>query len=134
MVMPSGMPRHKVAGNPFLQGTLTMNFRKHAALPLLALAMTLPVMAQANSLYHPANTDAGYTEHPDHWKSTKTRAQVMAEVEAARKDGTLALMQRNAPLPMKATGPGKTRQQVIAEMLNESPEQRRARAELLTGG
>ena len=48
-----------------------MNFRKHAALPLVALAMTLPVMAQANSLYHPANTDAGYTEHPDHWKSTK---------------------------------------------------------------
>ena len=47
---------------------------------------------------------------------------------------TLALMQRNAPLPMKATGPSKTRQQVIAEMLNESPEQRRARAELLTGG
>ena len=29
---------------------------------------------------------------------------------------------------MKATGPGKTRQQVIAELLNESPEQRRARA------
>jgi len=81
-----------------------MNFRKHAALPLIALALTLPVMAQANSLYHPADTDAGYTEHPDHWKSTKTRAQVMAEVEAARKDGTLALMQRNAPPPMKATG------------------------------
>jgi hypothetical protein len=32
-----------------------MNFRKHAALPLIALAMTLPVMAQANSLYHPAS-------------------------------------------------------------------------------
>jgi hypothetical protein len=73
-------------------------------------------------------------EHLDHWKSTKTRAQVMAEVEAARKDGTLALMQRNAPLPIKATGPGKTRQQVIAEMLNESPEQRRARMELQSGG
>jgi Domain of unknown function (DUF4148) len=111
-----------------------MSFRNHAALPFVALVLTLPVMAQANSLYHPADTDAGYTEHPDHWKSTKTRAQVMVEVEAARKDGTLALMQRNAPLPIKATGPGKTRQQVIAEMLNESPEQRRARTELLTGG
>lgn len=111
-----------------------MNFRKHAALPLVALALTLPVMAQANSLYHPASGEAGFTEHPDHLKSTKTRAQVMAELEAARKDGTLALMQRNAPLPMKATGPSKTRQQVIAEILNESPEQRRARAELLTGG
>ena len=111
-----------------------MNFRKHAALPFVALALTLPVMAQANSLYHPAQGEVGFTEHPDHLKSTKTRAQVMAELEAARKDGTLALMQRNAPLPMKATGPSKTRQQVIAEMLNESPEQRRARAELLTGG
>lgn len=111
-----------------------MNFRKHAALPFVALALTLPVMAQANSLYHPASGEAGFTEHLDHLKSTKTRAQVMAELEAARKDGTLALMQRNAPLPVKATGPGKTRQQVIAEMLNESPEQRRARAELLTGG
>lgn len=110
-----------------------MNFRKHAALPLVALAMTLPVMAQANSLYHPANNEAGYTVHPDHWKSTKTRAEVLAELEAARKDGTLALMQRNAPLPMKATGPSKTRQQVIDEMLNEPPELRRARMELHSG-
>ena len=78
-----------------------MNFRKHAALPLVALAMTLPVLAQANSLYHPAQGEVGFTEHLDHWKSTKTRAQVMAELEAARKDGTLALIQRGAPLPMK---------------------------------
>ena len=111
-----------------------MNFRKHAALPLVALAMTLPVMAQANSLYHPADTDAGYTEHPDHWKSTKTRAQVMAEVDAARKDGTLALLQRGAPLPVKSSEPPKTRQQVIDEMRAESPDARRARLELLTGG
>lgn len=111
-----------------------MNIRKFAAMPLVALAMTLPVMAQANSLYHPAQGEVGFTEHPDHWKSTKTRAQVMAEVEAARKDGTLALMQRGAPLPMKSAGPGKARQQVIAEMLNEPPEQRRARMELQTGG
>lgn len=110
-----------------------MNFRKHAALPLVALAMTLPVMAQANSLYHPAQGEVSFTEHPDHWKSTKTRAQVMAELEVARKDGTLALMQRNAPLPMKATGPGKTRQEVVAELLNESPDQRRARMELQRG-
>jgi hypothetical protein len=111
-----------------------MNFRKHAALPLVALAMTLPVMAQANSLYHPAQGEVGFTEHPTHWTSPKTRAQVMAEVEAARMDGTLALMQSGAPLPLKSTGPGKTRQQVVAELLNESPEQRRARMELQRGG
>lgn len=111
-----------------------MNFRKHASLPLVVLAMTLPVLAQANAQYHPAVGEVGFTEHADHWSSTKTRAQVVAEVEAARMDGTLALMMRGLPLPAKATGPAKTRQQVIAEMLNESPEQRRARAELLTGG
>jgi hypothetical protein len=111
-----------------------MNFRKHAALPLVALAMTLPVLAQANSLYHPAQGEVGFTEHPDHWKSTKTRAQVMAEVEAARKDGTLALIQRGAPLPIKNTGPAKTRQQVIDEMRSESPMQRQLRLEQYVGG
>ena len=111
-----------------------MNFRKHAALPFVALALTLPVMAQATTQYHPAAGEVGFTEHADHWSSTKTRAQVVAEVEAARKDGTLTLMQRNVPLPAKATSPAKTRQQVVDEMLNESTEQRRTRMELQTGG
>ena len=111
-----------------------MNFRKHASLPLVVLAMTLPVLAQATTQYHPAAGEVGFTEHADHWSSTKTRAQVVAEVEAARKDGTLTLMQRNVPLPAKATSPAKTRQQVVDEMLNESTEQRRTRMELQTGG
>ncbi len=58
----------------------------------------------------------------------------MAEVEAARKDGTLALMQRGAPLPIKNTGPAKTRQQVIDEMRSESPMQRQLRLEQYLGG
>lgn len=96
-------------------------------------AVALPGLSQATSLYHSANTDAGYTYHPDHAKNGKTRAEVRAEVDAARKDGTLALMQRNAPLPIKSTGPGKTRQEVIDEMRNESPEARRVRLESIAG-
>ncbi len=111
-----------------------MNFSKHAALPLDARAMTLPVLAQANTPYHPAQGEGGFTERPDHCKSTKMRAQVMAEVEAARKDVTLALMQRGAPLPIKNTGPAKTRQQVIDEMRSESPMQRQLRLEQYLGG
>ncbi|MDP1902614.1 MAG: DUF4148 domain-containing protein [Rubrivivax sp.] len=111
-----------------------MNIRKHAILPLVAAALTLPVLAQASSLYHATSREAGFTFHPDHWKSTKTRADAIAEVEAARKDGTLALMQRGAPLPAPSIGPAKTRQQVVAEMVNESPEQRRARLEQQVGG
>lgn len=103
-------------------------------LPAVAIAMTLPLAAQANSVWHTASGEAGVTYHPDHFKSTKTRAQVMAEVEAARKDGTLALMQRGAPLPIKNTGPAKTRQQVIDEMRSESPMQRQLRLEQYVGG
>ena len=44
-----------------------MNFRKHAHMPLVALVLALPMLAQANSLYHPSTGEASFTEHPDHW-------------------------------------------------------------------
>ena len=111
-----------------------MNAFRLALVPAVAFAFTLPMAAQANSVWHLGPGEAGVTYHPDHFKSTKTRAQVMAEVEAARKDGTLALLQRGEPLPIKSSEPPKSRQQVIDEMRAESPDSRRARLELLTGG
>lgn len=96
-------------------------------------AIAAPGLAQADSIYHAAGGEVGYTFHPDHFKGTKSRADVIAELEAASKDGTLALMQRGAPLPIKNASPAKTRQQVIDEMRNESPEERRARMELIGG-
>lgn len=111
-----------------------MNIRQATLLSVITAAITLPSMSFANSMWHPDNGEAGFTYHPDHFKSTKTRADVRAELEVARKDGTLALMQRGAPVPAKATGPGKTRQQVLDEMQNESPAARRARMELQSGG
>lgn len=106
------------------------------SLSALAVATTfaVPSLAQADSMYHPTTGEIGYTYHPEHFKSTKSRADVIAELEAARKDGTLALLQRGAPLPIKSTGPAKTRKQVIDEMLNEPPEERRARMQLYSGG
>lgn len=112
-----------------------MRFNKFTlAVAAVISAAALPGLSQANSIYHPASGEAGFTYHPDHFKSTKSRADVRAEIEAARKDGTLALMQRGAPVPIKGVGPAKTRQQVIDEMRSESAEQRRARMELTTGG
>ncbi len=111
-----------------------MNFRQHAVLPFVAMALSLPLVAQANSLYHPAQNNVGFTKHPDHWQSTKTRAEVLAEVVAARKDGTLRELHSNQQGPMATTRSGKTRQQVAAEVLNESTEQRRAREAMLSGG
>ncbi|MCK6374816.1 MAG: DUF4148 domain-containing protein [Zoogloea sp.] len=112
-----------------------MRFHKFAFASVAVIStIALPGLSQANSVYHAANGEAGFTYHPEHLKSTKSRADVLAEIEAARKDGTLALMQRGAPLPIRNAGPAKTRQQVIDEMLSESPEQRKARMELMSGG
>jgi Domain of unknown function (DUF4148) len=110
-----------------------MNLRNATVLSLFAAAITLPGLSFATSEWHPSNGEAGFTYHPDHVKSTKTRAEARAELEAARKDGTLALMQRGAPLPPKATGPGKTREQVISELRNETPQERRARMHMHSG-
>ena len=97
-------------------------------------AIALPGLSQATSLYHAAGGEAGFTYHPDHATNGKARTEVLAELETARKDGTLALIQRGAPLPIKNAGPAKSRQQVIDEIRSESPEQRRARMELTSGG
>ncbi|MBN9428743.1 MAG: DUF4148 domain-containing protein [Burkholderiales bacterium] len=107
-----------------------------ATITTLAVAATfaLPSLAHADSMYHPANGEVGFTYHPEHFKSNKTRAEVVAEVEAARKDGTLRFYQLGLPIPVKNAGPGKTRQQVIDEMRSETPEQRKARMEMYTGG
>lgn len=82
----------------------------------------------------PRRAAAGFTYHPDHATNGKSRPEVLAEIEAARKDRTLAVIQRGAPLPIKHAGPTKTRQQVSDEMRSGSPEQRRARMESPTGG
>ena len=111
-----------------------MNSRKAFLLSIAAAAIAAPGLVSASSLYHPAGGEIGYTTHPEHMQSTKSRAEVLQAVEIARKDGTLAILSRGAPLPIKNAGPAKTRQQVIDEMRNESPEQRRARMELTAGG
>ena len=99
----------------------------------IAAAIAVPGVASADSLYHPANDEAGYVAHYDHAKSTKSRAQVAAEVDAARKDGTYSFYRVGAPLPARLTGAGKTREQVIAELMNETPQQRSERMSQLLG-
>jgi hypothetical protein len=100
----------------------------------IATVAALPMAASATSVYHPADGEAGVTKHLDHLTSTKSRAQVQAEVLAAQKDGTLFRIQRALPLPAETQGMNKTRAQVIAEMLNEPAAERRAREFLLAGG
>ena len=109
-------------------------FSRTLILAAIATVAALPMAASATSVYHPADGEAGVTKHLDHLTSTKTRAQVQAEVLAAQKDGSLFRIQRGLPLAAETQGMNKTRAQVVSELLNEPAAERRAREALLAGG
>ena len=111
-----------------------MIIRKPLALSLIALAIAAPGLASASSLYHPAGGEVGFTTHPDHVQSNVSRGEVLQSVEAARKDGTLAILSRGGALPVKATGPSKTREQVQQEYLNMSAAEKQRIQELYGSG
>ena len=109
-----------------------MNVLRLAIIPAV-VTISLPLTATADSMWHSTPGEVGWILVPEHFKSTKTRADVLAELQAAREDGTLAILQRGGALPTRSTAPSKTRQQVIAEMRAESPEEKRARLEIYGG-
>lgn len=112
-----------------------MNFRKSFLAAAYAAALVAPAVSFASSEFHPANGEIGYTQHPDHVaKSSLSRDQVTAEVEAARKAGWLYSANRTGIFPMKNQGAAKTRDQVINELRNETAAERRTRMEQNTGG
>ena len=94
----------------------------------------LPGMASA-AYEHPANNEQGVIVHPEHFKSEKTREQVIAETKAAMQQGRLFYGEAsNYPLPVPDAGSGKTRAQVINELLSESAAERDARMRLYSPG
>jgi hypothetical protein len=107
-----------------------MSIRTTSLIPLFAVALAAPIAAFANSELHLSSGEAGYTFHPDHVKSTKTRAEVLKELEQAKADGSYYYLQRGLPVPSRNTGPGKTRQEVVNELLNMTPEERARMDEL----
>ena len=102
-----------------------MNIHKTLTVSALAVLLVTPGLVSATSLWHESNGEGGATFHPDHIKSTKTRAEGLQELEAARKDGSLWYLQRGLPVPVKNAGPGRTREEVQKEVLNLSVEERR---------
>lgn len=48
--------------------------------------------------------------------STKSRAEVIAEVKAARANGTLEVHDGNYPMTPQSSAPGRTREEVVAEL------------------
>ena len=96
------------------------------------LALALPGMASA-AYEHPTNTEAGVAVYPEHFISQKTREQVKAETEAAMREGRLSFGESSFPMAPTVTGPGKSREEVLQELRNETPAAREARNRALAG-
>ena len=117
-----------------------MSTRQLFAIAAATIALAVPAVSMASAAVHFVGGEIGYVEHQNFTKSTKSRAQVKAEVQAAMQDGSLQAQQRSwqfsLPMPVSAAnlGPAKTRAEVKAELLNETPEQRRERQEWYSNG
>ncbi|MNV98413.1 hypothetical protein D3C71_1936650 [compost metagenome] len=107
---------------------------RHPALAVLAMAAVFALSAntaQAAEYIHQTNTEKGYVTVPEHFKSNKTREQVQAEAAEYFKGGNADDMRRGIwPPRTKEQTSGITRQQVMDEYRNQTPEERKARAEL----
>ena len=114
-----------------IQQRLSLSSMIAAATAVVALG--LPGMASA-AYEHPANNEKGVIVHPEHLKSEKTREQVIAKKKDKKQQGIRSYGESNYPMPVPNVGPGKTRQQVINEMLNESPAERSERLRLYSPG
>ncbi|MES2612983.1 MAG: DUF4148 domain-containing protein [Pseudomonadota bacterium] len=101
--------------------------REPLLLSLAALALAAPGLAAASSVYHAAGGEVGFTTHPDHLQagSNRQRSEVRAEIDAPRRDGSLALLSRGIALPAQNTDPAKTREQVRGEFLGMTDAEKR---------
>ncbi|MEX8193801.1 DUF4148 domain-containing protein [Comamonas guangdongensis] len=97
-------------------------------------ALILPGAAMADSYWHPANNEAGVKTYPEHFRSSKTRGQVRAEAETALRQGGASRFNSGAyPADVPQAVSGRSRQEVVQELLNETPAQREARQRAFGG-
>ena len=98
-----------------------------------AFVLGAPLAAQAQSNVYYQGGEAGYPELAV-TQATKSRADVQAEVQQARRDGTLDRMQKaQSPTNRLITNDRKSRSEVVNEMRTEQPAQRAARQQLMVG-
>ena len=115
-----------------------MRTRHLVTLAASVLALAAPTMSQASAPYHYIGPgDASYAYFPDHDQSNKTSAEVRAELAAAQEKGNSAALQGNRPVvnaPIASTGLGMTRAEVLNDLYSETQQERRARAQIYSGG
>lgn len=102
-----------------------MSLRKLSLIAILSTAVMAPLAATADMAYHFDNVVGdvvSYTYHPEHDRSTKTRAQVLAELSTARQNGSLMFGQGDVLLfsAPKSTGPVRAREEVRQEAIEAS--------------
>jgi Domain of unknown function (DUF4148) len=114
-----------------------MNIRKTIVLSAAAIAFAVPALSSATSLWHPAQGDSGGEFRADHFQSSKTRAEVLQELQAARQDGSFSHnIARNWPAAetAKSEATGKTRAEVQKELLTQSSADKQRMRALYWGG
>lgn len=92
-----------------------ITFRQSLAAAAGAAALLLAPAAMAAGAYHPSNDTAGAAFFPEH-VTTKSRADVNADLAAAKRQPGWNAVSRGAPWPAPATGAGLTRAQVNADL------------------
>lgn len=109
-----------------------MKARKSSLVAFAAAALLAPTLTMAGSEWHLANNNHGFTYHPEHAKSSLSRAQVQGEARSAEPS---QLIREGAPLDtLPEAAPGKTREQVRNERLSMSADERQRLQPLVQGG
>lgn len=109
-------------------------FKALATSAAMTAFFLMPGVASASGYTHPANNEAGIVVHSEHFKSTKSRSEVRAEAkQAVVEGGDSRLRAGKYPSDTQVSNSGKTRQQVIDELMKESPDQRESREQAMAG-
>lgn len=111
-----------------------LHIRQGFAVTFSALAMSLMAApAMADSYIHATTTEQGYKVYPDHFRSEVTRAEVIAQArEAVAQGGSSRFTGQRYPATCQASGSSLTRQEVIQQLLEETPSQRASRLSSLS--
>lgn len=110
-----------------------MNFVKHVSAAAAALALLAPGIASATSVWHWSANAQGYTENWAHFQSIRTRADVMADLKAARSDRRLGVFSFSVWFPAPQATTPLTRTEVMQALQDMTPAERAARQQMMIG-
>lgn len=81
-----------------------------------ASALAIPSWASAASEYHNYGGEVGSVHYPGHVPAVRSRSDVLAELDAARRDGSLVPQQRGFTFAVKSAEQPRSRAQVQSEL------------------